>query len=208
MFLAVQSSFFIFTSCSESDEESTEYANWEARNNEYFENIYQEAVSNNKSGDASWFLLKSYSKDANTEGAHTDYIVVHVLSQNKEHNELAADESYVSPMFTDSVLVHYRGNLIPSESYSNGYQFDSSWQGDYDLTTMVPARLAVSNVIDGFSTALQKMHIGDRWCVYIPYQLGYGASSSSSKIPNYSVLKFDITLRAFSKPGTKLPVCY
>jgi len=48
------------------------------------------------------------------------------------------------------------------------------------------------------------MHIGDRWKVYMPYQLAYGESGSSS-IPGYSTLVFDMTLVAYYRAGTTLP---
>ena len=49
------------------------------------------------------------------------------------------------------------------------------------------------------------MKIGDRWEVYIPYDLGYGesdykASSSSTTIPGGSTLIFDVTLVGYH-PG-------
>ena len=46
-------------------------------------------------------------------------------------------------------------------------------------------------------TAVLNMQRGDRWLVYIPYQLGYGASSSNSAVPSYSTLVFDIALADF-----------
>ena len=39
------------------------------------------------------------------------------------------------------------------------------------------------------------MYVGERWMVYIPWQLGYGSSGSSDgNIPGYSALAFDIQL--------------
>jgi len=48
-------------------------------------------------------------------------------------------------------------------------------------------------IIDGFSTALQHMDVGDKWEVWIPWQLGYG-SSASGTIPAYTTLVFEIEL--------------
>jgi len=48
-------------------------------------------------------------------------------------------------------------------------------------------------VIDGWSLAIQRMPIGSKWRVFIPYYLAYGSSGSSS-IPAYSTLIFDIKL--------------
>lgn len=210
----------LFASCSETDDGDTEYQNWESRNNEYFESIYQQAKTAIDDGDTSWLIIKSWSKVNGLKvytygrelgGSHTDCIVAHVVSQREgeEHDEiqeLSSETSlYPSPLYSDTVRVHYRGRLIPSASYSDGKQFDSSWQGTYDTSSMVPAKMSISSMIDGFTTALMSMHVGDRWEIYIPWQLGYGSSSSSSSIPNYSVLRFDITLHSFCKPGTPMP---
>jgi FKBP-type peptidyl-prolyl cis-trans isomerase FklB len=48
-------------------------------------------------------------------------------------------------------------------------------------------------VITGWTTALQQMHAGDRWMLYIPSDLGYGTSGSTS-IPSGSTLIFDLYL--------------
>jgi len=71
---------------------------------------------------------------------------------------------------------------------------------------MKTVTLSPSKSVDGFTTAVMNMHIGDRWKVYIPYQLGYGTSTpSNSTIPAYSTLIFDITLVAYSRAGTHIP---
>ncbi|MFA7065782.1 MAG: FKBP-type peptidyl-prolyl cis-trans isomerase, partial [Dysgonamonadaceae bacterium] len=51
----------------------------------------------------------------------------------------------------------------------------------------------VSGVVDGFSTALQHMKEGDKWEVWIPWQLGYG-ERGQSPIPGYTTLVFEIEL--------------
>ena len=51
-----------------------------------------------------------------------------------------------------------------------------------------------TGVIDGWSLVLQRMPVGSKWRVFIPYYLGYGSSGTSS-IPAYSTLIFEITLK-------------
>jgi len=43
------------------------------------------------------------------------------------------------------------------------------------------------------STALQNMEVGDKWEVWIPQELGYGAIPQTS-IPAYTTLVFEIEL--------------
>ena len=64
--------------------------------------------------------------------------------------------------------------------------------------------MAVSKLTDGFATALQHMHIGDKWDVYVPWTLAYGTKDYKT-IPAYSVLKFEITLLAYARAGAPLP---
>lgn len=175
----------LLASCSETDESSTEYDNWQERNEAYFTSVYTKAST----GGPSWRTLRSYTKKADTTKP-TDFIAVEVL---------ATGHGGASPMFTDSVEVHYQGRLMPTTEHPEGLVFDSSWSGDYNLATMSGTKFVPSSLIDGFTTALMAMHPGDRWRVTIPYALGYGTTDSGS-IPAFSTLTFDITLiRAWKK---------
>lgn len=171
-------------SCTEDDNTVEEFPNWRVNNETYWQNLYESTKSKIAAGDDSWKLIPKYSY-VSTEGLQpTDYVIAHV----KEVGEGTA-----SPIYTDTVRVHYRGRLLPSTSYSAGYQFDSSYSGDLNPATATPGKFAVSSVVPGWISALQKMHVGDRWELYIPYQLGYG-NTESSVIPAYSTLIFDMML--------------
>lgn len=201
-----------FTSCSETDDSSTEYDNWQSRNDTYFEQQYQRALDSIAVNPTKWKLIKCFSKDPNTEGLHTDYIIVHVLSQKESHDECTTPAYADSPLYSDSVRLHLRGNLIPSASYNVesasfgtvGYQFDTTWYGDYNAKTMSPSKYKVAGLIDGFVTAVMNMHCGDRWEICIPYQLAY-SSTTSGTIPAYSALIFDLTLHSFARSGQSFP---
>jgi len=90
--------------------------------------------------------------------------------------------------FTSTVRVYYSGWLI------DGTLFDSS-EPPFDSPVTLPVRTAdynyTSGVIDGWTTALMYMKEGDRWEVWIPQELAYGASGNST-IPGYSTLRFEI----------------
>lgn len=194
----------LFSSCSETNEENTEFDNWETRNDAYFADVYTKAKAAIANGDDSWRLVRGFSKnDASTKP--TDFIVVKVLK--KANAQASAD----SPLFTDSASVHYRGYLMPSDSYNTavegypqnaGYQFDSSWIGNYNLASMTSSTQHVGSMIPGYTTALMSMREGERCLVYIPQALGYG-STSKETIPAYSTLIFDITLVKFWKKRLK-----
>lgn len=69
--------------------------------------------------------------------------------------------------------------------FTDGNTFDSS-RGS-------AARFAVSDVIPGFSQALQFFPEGTKCKIYIPWQLAYGAAGTK-RIPPYSVLVFDMEI--------------
>lgn len=182
----------VFASCSEEDNTVEEFPDWRNRNEAYFSDIWNTAKLNS---DGSWKTFLSYALEDTIPTTSDDYIAVKVLREGTGSG---------CPMFTDSVKVNYRGRLIPSTSYPDGYVFDQSYIGEYNPATALPSTMYVGGTVDGFATALQHMHIGDYWRVYIPYTLGYG-SSDSDVIPAYSTLIFDVELVAYYRAGVDVP---
>ena len=174
-------------SCSEAEDTVEEYADWEEKNDEAFMKLYNEATAMNS---PQWKVLRAYSKSDTNYGVVDpyDYIVVNVLETGV---------GSTSPCMNDTVAIHYQGRLLPSASYANGYVFDSSYDGEYNKLTSHPYDFATPGDFSiGFSTALQHMHVGDYWRVYIPYTLAYG-ESGNTVIPGYSMLIFDLRLQDF-----------
>lgn len=182
----------VFASCSEEDNTVEEFPDWRNRNETYFSDIWNTAKLNS---DGSWKTFLSYALEDTIPTTSDDYIAVKVLREGTGSG---------CPMFTDSVKVNYRGRLIPSTSYPDGYVFDQTYIGEYNPDTAYPSTMYVGGFVDGFATALQHMHIGDYWRVYIPYTLGYG-SSDSDVIPAYSTLIFDVELVAYYRAGVDVP---
>ena len=185
----------LVVACSETDEtgQSNEYADWQPKNETYWNTLYSNAQQRVSAGDHSWRIIHTWSKNETASLKNTDYIVVKVISEGSGTE---------TPFYTDSVRIHYTGRLIPSASYPQGYQFDTSLTGSYDSS--IPYKAAAAGFVDGVTTAITNMHVGDRWEVYMPYQLGYGTTERSG-IPAYSTLIFDITLAAVYHPGTLVP---
>jgi len=87
----------------------------------------------------------------------------------------------LSPKATDRVKTHYKGTLV------NGKEFDSS------IARGKPAVFPVTGVIPGWVEALQLMKVGDKWQLFIPSELAYGAEGNRAIPPN-STLIFEIEL--------------
>ena len=117
----------------------------------------KEASGKNKAeGDA--FLAANKSK----EGVVT-------LPDGLEYKILTAGTG-PKPAPTDSVVCNYRGTLI------NGTEFDSSYKRGQ------PATFGVSQVIKGWTEALQLMPVGSKWQLFIPSNLAYGPRGAGAEI--------------------------
>lgn len=84
------------------------------------------------------------------------------------------------PTPSSVVSCHYLGRTI------DGKCFDTSLGG-------YPLAIRLRDLIEGWVIALQQMHVGDKWEIYIPSELGYG-SLSQPGIPANSTLIFEIEL--------------
>ncbi|MBO7569253.1 MAG: FKBP-type peptidyl-prolyl cis-trans isomerase, partial [Bacteroidaceae bacterium] len=87
-----------------------------------------------------------------------------------------------TPKANQSVTVDYEGRLI------DGTVFDSSYERGK------PATFGVTQVIAGWTEALQLMPMGSKWELYIPYELGYG-DRETGNIKPYSALIFTVELK-------------
>jgi FKBP-type peptidyl-prolyl cis-trans isomerase len=88
----------------------------------------------------------------------------------------------------DVVTVYYTGSLI------NGTVFDGTEPG-------LPAQFKATQLIVGWTEALQQMREGDHWQIVIPAQLAYGArGAGGGTIPPNQTLVFDLTLVTVTTP--------
>jgi len=87
-----------------------------------------------------------------------------------------------SPAPTDQVTTHYHGKLI------DGTVFDSS------VNRGTPATFPVNGVIQGWQEALPMMKEGDKWELFIPYNLAYGENGAGGSIPPFATLIFEVEL--------------
>jgi FKBP-type peptidyl-prolyl cis-trans isomerase FklB len=96
-----------------------------------------------------------------------------------------------SPKATDTVKVHYEGTLL------DGTVFDSS------VKRNEPAVFPVRGVIPGWTEALQRMKVGDKWKLFIPAELAYGPRGAGRAIGPNSVLVFEVELLGIEPPAAR-----
>lgn len=99
-------------------------------------------------------------------------ILYKIIKQGDDHGR--------QPSARSIVTVHYTGKTI------DGKVFDSSEGG-------CPLAIRLNELITGWIIALQRMHVGDKWEIYLPAEMGYG-NFSQPGIPGGSTLIFEIEL--------------
>lgn len=128
-----------------------------------------------KAKDPEFQKLESQSK--------AGYILYKVLKQG---------ESTEPIYYNTKVEFYYKGTMI------DGTVFD-----DRSFEHGAPAQYSPSQLVDGFGTALQHMHPGDKWLVWIPQQMAYGVSGNSQGsvvILPYTTLIFEIEIVKVVEP--------
>ena len=132
-----------------------------------------DAAANIKAGDA--FLAANAKKDG-----------VKTTASGLQYKVLKTGAGK-TPGPKDTVKVHYAGTLI------DGTVFDSS------IARGEPVEFQVDGVIPGWTEALQLMKVGDKFQLFIPSKLAYGASGAGDKIGPNAVLVFDVELLDIKK---------
>lgn len=130
--------------------------------------------------------------------------VLNEIKANSEYKEIKSPGNEASIYYkvlkegggTDSIYYnskvkcYYKGWFVtdfPEWKIEKGTVFDQRLLDDgapYSFTVG-------TGVIKGWTTALQHMVKGDKWEIWVPYQLAYGEDGYSS-IPPYSMLAFEI----------------
>ncbi|WP_133129748.1 FKBP-type peptidyl-prolyl cis-trans isomerase [Legionella yabuuchiae] len=131
------------------------------------------AEENKKKGEA--FLKENKAKEG-----------VVALPNGLQYKVLQAG-SGPKPNKDDTVTVEYTGRLI------NGEVFDSTEK------TGKPATFKLSQVIPGWTEALQLMQEGATWEIYVPSDLAYGSRSVGGPIGPNETLIFKIHLVSVKK---------
>ncbi len=94
-----------------------------------------------------------------------------------------------TPKESDTVKVHYRGNLL------DGTEFDSSYKRNE------PAVFPLKGVIKGWTEALQLMKVGSKYQIVLPSALAYGENGAGQVIGPNATLVFEVELLGIEKPA-------
>jgi FKBP-type peptidyl-prolyl cis-trans isomerase len=136
--------------------------------------VYMQKAMEKKTAQAKVDNAKFLEDNKKTEGVQT-------TKSGLQYKVVSAGKGTKSPLATDKVTVHYTGKLI------DGTVFDSSTGRD-------PITFEVGGVIAGWTEALQLMKEGDKWMIYLPYDIAYGERGAGDQIPPYATLIFEVEL--------------
>lgn len=135
--------------------------------------VSKQATENQAKGDA--FLSQNKTKPG-----------VVTLASGLQY-KIITNGTGVKPAKEDEVTVEYKGTLI------DGTVFDSTEK------TGKPASFKVSQVIPGWTEALQLMPAGSTWEIYVPAKLAYGPRSVGGPIGPNETLIFNVHLISVKK---------
>lgn len=183
----------LLTSCEETKEVS-KYDNWRERNEAFIDSLYNVYTTQADHGGLDSIHLLS---------APNRYMFYKKLNPVTEVPGYEANPSLRPLDQSSSVEMYYKGMNILDERFDGFY-------GDAPTVFDMPATFSVTygSVINGWWEVLQRMSLGERWLVYIPWNQGYG-SAGTTGILGYSTLIFDmqmfsITDLSFTREGEEL----
>jgi FKBP-type peptidyl-prolyl cis-trans isomerase FklB len=130
-----------------------------------------QAAAQEKAGEAGATYL---AENAAKEGV--------ITTESGLQYEIMNSGSGAKPTTADQVTVHYHGML------TDGTVFDSS------VDRGEPAKFGVTQVIKGWTEALQLMSLGDKWKLTIPSNLAYGDKGAGGMIGPNATLVFEVEL--------------
>lgn len=185
----------VFASCEEVEEEGA-YANWRERNQAFIDSIRVVAGDN---------LVMNLEQLEKIQPGEMFYIKNDLISTEKSPQyvyckKLVKNMDGERPLYFESAYVYYYGTLY------TGSRFDGSFTGYSSLDQNIPippakeptefdwtVKFSLPSLTSGWRTALQYMHTGERWMLYVPWESAYGTSDAGS-VPGYSVLTFDVIM--------------
>ena len=136
---------------------------------DYFKNLQAEKFEMNKQVGEEFLRINKEKRGVITLPSGLQYEVIKTGDGPK-------------PGSDDKVRCHYHGTFV------DGRVFDSSVQRGK------PAVFGVSQVIRGWTEALQLMNVGSKWRLFIPSDLAYGAHGAGEAIEPNMTLIFDVEL--------------
>lgn len=169
----------VFVSCEETEEVS-KFTNWQTRNQAFLDSL-------------------QHVYDAKTDPNLEMFIPFTDPNTKVFYKRTVKNDDGDRPLIPYVVSVFYRGCFYTGETFDQNFTgkdpgpFDAS--GEFWVNPISMSNPPHTIPIMGWIETLQRMKTGERWTVYLPWNMGYGVSAQNS-IPGYSVLVFDMQLNS------------
>lgn len=133
---------------------------------------------------------KSKDIDGNNQINHegTTHVTKRIKTDSGLEYEIIQEGTGESPKRGQAVTVHYTGYL--NDNGERGKKFDSS----VDRGQPFEFNIGVGQVIRGWDEGVLSMKVGEKRCLIIPAELGYGSRGAGALIPANASLIFDVEL--------------
>ena len=191
--LAVALLAVAFAACEET-EEVGRYDNWRARNDAFIDSLAQVFEQGTDPALLRFNLFVNSS----------DYIYYKSKTPVESEAQNTDPEVYGHrPTYGATVRVYYKGVNMLGERFDGFYgdnpNIDSDGEVNVNEGETNPVSFSMSALVTGWQEALQRMTVGERWEVFIPWEYGYGSrdredTSGNVTVRAYSTLIFDIQL--------------
>ncbi len=215
IFILLAAGLFSFVACNDDDDvDYTKYYDWRDQNIELTRSLLSDIRD---LGSEAYFtdsvpsLTEPYA-----------YCSVYRSLKKANEDSLRAIHKWYTPFYNSSLKVHYtlfnpdsvwarfeQYDILYSQSQRNNADIMNKIFGigyiatDPEYATKADtlesyqvqyySNFTPGSVIKGWGDCLQKMHIGDRWLIHIPWYLAYG-QAGSGKIDPYTNLFFIVEL--------------
>ena len=133
-------------------------------------------------GYANGVAAQNAQKSASFMLTNADRPGIVLLPSGVQYEVLQKGSGGVHPTRASTVVINYRGALI------NGMEFDSSYAYGHPVT------YPVKQMLPGWQDVLPRMHVGDKWRVFIPPDQAYGSQGELPRIGPNEALVFEIEL--------------
>lgn len=171
----------VLNACSDDENEKLleVYTEWKSTNDEWLKKI---ANKTNPDGTPYYTtVVPSWNPGV--------YVLMHYF------NDPAETADNLVPLYTSTVDVRYIGYTCEDVPFDSSTLVNS--YGKLGI-----ARFQCNSVVQGWTIALEKMHVGDTCEVIVPYNVGYG-SSTSGTLPPFTTMRFNIRLEDIYKYEAK-----
>lgn len=170
--LAILALLGVFQACTESDNDKLvqAYAEWRDTNDNW---VKEMAAKTNPDGTPYYTtVVPAWNPSV--------FILMHYF------NDRAETAGNLSPLYTSTVDVRYIGYTCQDEPFDSSTNVNS--YGKLGI-----ARFKCSELVKGWTIALENMRVGDSCEIIVPYNVGYGATTSGS-LPPYTSMRFNMRL--------------